>query len=177
MKYSFYRVLSVVLVAAMTFSFSAPVFAGYEQNNLINTIYSNLSTAHNIVAGSRIYTELQNARMYLSQAQRLLKKSGLVRCFDYRLMRCIDKAKTQILWNDRADALEHIAAAMHIVENGAGNICPSSSGNHSSGNSGLGLVVAAPVIFGLGALIANLFGGISTRIPMYNVPGSAIRVQ
>lgn len=176
-----------MLICSFVFSFSAELFAGGNvSSSHINSIYWNLSSACNIVSGSQIYTDLQNARYYLSQAQRLLRKNGTYKCFDHRLMRTIEKAKTQILWNDREDAVEYICRAMQIVENGAGS-CPDNSNQGKSGNSyssysgnsgySTGAMIAAPVVIGFGALLASWFGGFGNRIPMHNVPNSVIRVR
>ncbi len=178
MKYNFNQVISVMLLCSVFLTSFAPLSANCQNNsNLINGIYSNLSTACNIVAGSRIYTDLQNARYYLNQAQRLLKKNCVAHYFDRNLNRTIEKAKTQILWNDRSDALEYINRAMRIVENGAGKARQSHTGNNASTSSFNPAVVAVPAAIGLGALLARLFGGVSTRIPMPNIPGSVVRVH
>lgn len=185
MKRNFSKMLCLVLICSFIFSSLPGAEAGY--NNLVNAIYSDLNSASNIVCGGYAYTELQNARPYLSHAERLLNKNGVSACFDHRLRRVIDQAKMEILWNNRQDALDRINTAIRMVENGTrGN--NQSTNNHTSyrGRTAAGALIAAPVAIGIGAVLARFFrgfnwgqvsGGISTRINRPNLPGNIVVVR
>lgn len=161
----------------------------YSQSDLVNGIYSDLNAACNIVASGRAYTEIQNARPYLSHAQRLLKKQGVSHCFERRLDRVIDSAKMEILWNNRHEALDSINRAMRIVEKSNNNSCSqnhhSHHNGHSHGRTAAGALIAAPVAMGIGAVLVRIFRGFNwgqvsgtpTRVNMPNLPGSVIMVR
>lgn len=190
MNRNFARVVSLFLVCSFVFSVCLPLSAGNcGLNNQINAVYSDLTTAADIVANGQIYIEIQNARPYLSHAQRLLKKHRISRFFDHKLDRVIDKAKTNILWNDRSDALGYINSAIRMVRAGAGSVCSGqSNGKNTVVNSvngsgaGAGALIAAPIAIGIGAVLVNIFrnfgwGGFGTRIRMPGIPGSVVTVR
>ncbi len=186
MKRNFSKVICLMLISSFIFSFFPAAEAGYCHNNLINAIYSDLNSASNIVCNGYAYTELQNARAYLSHAQRLLSKNGVSNCFDHRLNRVIDKAKMEILWNNRQDAQDRIHTAIRMVENVNTGNAGHQNHNGSFGRTAAGALIAAPVAISLGAVIARIFrgfnwgmvsGGTPTRINRPNLPGSIITVQ
>jgi hypothetical protein len=182
MKPNFCRVLSVLLVCSFVFSSFSPVFAGnYQSNCPMNKIYSSLHTAYNIVKGGMLYTDIQNARPYLSHAQRQLKNLNCSRHHGRKLNREIDRAKTEILWNNRQDALARISCAIRMVENMHGQTSQAGHYNHNA-RSGAGILIAAPVAIGLGALLAGIFngfnwGGMNSRVTPPNMPGSVVPVR
>ncbi|NCB40169.1 MAG: hypothetical protein EOM80_15520 [Erysipelotrichia bacterium] len=187
MKRNFSKVLCMLLVCSFIFSFLPQAMAGnYNHNSLVNGIYSDLSTACNIVSCGRVYYEIQNARPYLKHAQRLLKKNGVLRCFSNKLDREIDDAKMEILWNNRQNAINHINLAMRIVESANTNECSRSSQNTRTSyrRSATGALIAAPVAVGLGTILVRFFrgfnwgqvSGTSTRIGRPNLPGSIVPV-
>ncbi len=186
MKRNFSRVLCLMLISSFILSCFPAAEAGYCHNNLINAIYSDLNSACNIVGSGYAYTELQNARPYLSHAQRLLNQNGVSRCFDHRLHRVIDKAKMEILWNNRQDALDRIHTAIRMIERVNTGNAGNQNHNSSFGRTAAGALIATPVAIGLGAVIARIFrgfnwgrvsGGTPTRINRPNLPGSIITVQ
>ncbi len=194
MKRNFSKVLCMLLACSFVLSSFTQAFAGhYSHNNLVNTIYSDLNSACNIVSGGQSYTEIQNARPYLKHAQRLLSKQGVSNCFDRKLDRVIDNAKMEILWNNRREALDSISHAIRLVERINSNACSQNNGyqnnsysNHSHRrSSAAGALIAAPVAVGLGAVLVNFFRGFNwgqvsgtpSRVAMPNLPGSVIRVR
>ncbi len=195
MKPVFNRIVCVLLVCSFVFSFLPVASAGhYSHNDLVNAIYSDLNSACNIVASGRGYTETQNARPYLSHAQRLLKRHGGCNCFDSRLDRVIDNAKMEILWNNRHEALDRINIAIRMVENTCHRNCSANRGwssrhNHTGSairrSATAGAIIATPVAVGLGAVLVRFFRGFNwgqvsgtpTRVPRPNLPGSIINVR
>lgn len=183
MKRKYSKVLSVILLCSFVFSCFTQVYAGEGSCNAINRAYTDLNTAYNIVNSGSFYTEIQNARPFLSHAERLLKRNACSSFNVRKITRVIDKAKSEILWNNRNEALGHIGCAMRMVE-GMGN--SSNQGNQSYNNghhtgSAVGAIIAAPVAIGLGALFAGLFSGnwgyIRTRVSPPRLPTSVVPVR
>jgi hypothetical protein len=190
MKRNFFRSLCIIMVAVFVLNSLTPAMAwwgddNYSYSELVNGIYSHLCSARNIVANSMVYMDTQNARWHLKKADKLLNKRDIDRYFDRRLDRVIDKAKMEILWNNKYEALGHINHAMYIVEGGSYNVPMQKGGSansSASGSASTGAIVATAGAVGFGALLAGIFGGFnwggfSTNIPMPNVPGSAVRVH
>jgi len=186
MKRNSSRILSIVLLCSFVLSSFTQVFA-YGNDCSVNRIYTDLNTAYNIVNSGSFYTEIQNARPYISHAQKLLKRMPCSSHQTRKLDRVMDKAKTEILWNNKNDALNKIGCAMRMVENLSGGNSSNQGGhyygNSNSSNSGAGAaLIAAPVAIGLGAILAGIFSGrnwgyIRTRVSPPRLPTSIVPVR
>jgi len=165
------------------FSCFTQVIAG--EGYCLSNIYSSLNTAYNIVNSGSFYTEIQNARPYLKHAEKLMKRQACSRNKTRKISRIIDKAKTEILWNNREEALAHIAHAMNLVENMGNCGCRGNSSydnGHRAGTVAAGAIIAAPVAIGIGALFAGLFNGfnwgyIRTRVSPPRLPTTIVPVR
>ncbi|MBU1106638.1 MAG: hypothetical protein KKB51_08240 [Candidatus Riflebacteria bacterium] len=184
MKRNYSKVLSVLLICSFVLTSFSQVFAGDNGYSCLNQIYSDLNTAYNIVNGGNFYTETQNARPYLSHAQKLLKRQPCARHLARSLDREIDKAKTEILWNNKHDAIARISCAIQMVENmnSRGTGSTQTNQHTNSSNSGAGSLIAAPVAIGLGAILVGIFKGFNwgysrTRVTPPRLPTSVVPVR
>ncbi len=186
MKRNRSKVLSIILLCSFVFSSFAQVYAGEGNCGVANRVYTDLNNAYNIVNSGQFYTDIQNARPFISHAQRLLKRQA---CSGYnvrKIDRILDKAKTEILWNNRHEAMSHISCAMRMVEgvsygNSGSQGSQSYNNGYRAGSTAAGAIIAAPVAIGLGALFAGLFSGnwgyIRTRVSPPRLPTSVVPVR
>ncbi|HAE37388.1 MAG TPA: hypothetical protein DCG57_01980 [Candidatus Riflebacteria bacterium] len=186
MKRNYSKVLSIVLICSFVLSSFTQVFA-YGNDCSVNRIYNDLNNAYNIVNSGRLYTDIQNARPYISHAQKLLNRMPCSSHNTRKIDRVMDKAKTEILWNNKHDALNQIGCAMRMVENLSGSNSNSQGGHYNgssnSSNSGTGAaMIAAPVAIGIGAALVGLFshfnwGYTRTRVSPPRLPATIVPVR
>lgn len=162
MKSIFRTICCFALIASLLFQAAPQVMAqSCDVYGVLNGAHAALEEARCAISCSNGYMTLQAATRHLDYAGRLVGNYSFTSCYPRlasELRRGIDKAKVQILWNDRGDALEIVHRLLRTVERAQAN--PASHTGRSS-SSGAGMLVAAPVAAGLGALLWGLFRGIN----------------
>ncbi|MBP7633102.1 hypothetical protein KBA41_02950 [Candidatus Ozemobacteraceae bacterium] len=159
MKSLFRTVCCFVLIASLLFQAAPQVLAqSCDVYAVLNGAHAALEEARCAIACSTGYASLQVATRYLDQARSIVGNYTFAGCYRHLasdLRRGIDKAKVQILWNDRGDALEIVVRLLRTVERAQANPSAHARNNRSAA----GALVAAPVAAGLGALLWGLFRG------------------
>jgi len=157
-KSLFRTVCCFILIVSLLFQAAPQATAqSCDVYSVLNGAHAALEEARCAIACSTGYMSLQSATGYLDQAKRIVGNYAFAGCYSYLasdLRRGIDKAKVQILWNDRGDALEIVHRLLRTIESAQAH--PAA---HNRNRSSAGALVAAPVVAGFGALLWGLFRG------------------
>lgn len=159
MKSLFRTVCSFILIASLLFQAAPQALAqSCDVHAVLNYAHAALEEARCAIACSTGYMSLQSATRSLDQARNIVGNDAFAGCYRRLasdLRRGIDKAKVQILWNDRGDALEIVLRLLRTVEQAQANPAAHARNNRSAA----GALIAAPVAAGFGALLWGFFRG------------------
>ena len=115
--------------------------------DVLNRIYAHLDEARGMLCNGCGFWNLQSATRRLARSHPFASRFPRLAS---EIHHGIDKARTQVMWNDASDALRAVYRTMGKIERALAN-----PGSNRGGDTSIstGALLAAPVAVGLGALL------------------------